>query len=224
MRMKLQNNYVQMTSNSKWFNCTADHVAGICLLTASDLSRFIEFIFANVIFDTQKVKNSDHKTDLNAFQLYNLKIMIFHSFWVFVLTPIPKNENLQIVETHQKPQNTEIWVRNFKNPRNIVQITSKLQWFSRIVNHAAAIWVLKAFDPSEYIKLSLFLFMSVLILKQLKSGQNTDPDALECYKPENEDFQWFLSFRFKPYTQKQKLWNPGNSSKPQKYWNVSVQL
>ena len=75
--MKLQNNYVQMTSNSKWFNCIADHVAGICLLTASDLSRFIEFIFANVIFDTQKVKNSDHKTDLNAFQLYNLKIMIF---------------------------------------------------------------------------------------------------------------------------------------------------
>ena len=66
--------------------------------------------------------------------------------------------------------------------------------------------------------------MSVLILKQLKSGQNTDPDALECYKPENEDFQWFLSFRFKPYTQKQKLWNPGNSSKPQKYWNVSMQL
>ena len=32
--------------------------------------------------------------------------------------------------------------------------TSKLQWFSHIANHAAAIWILKAFDPSEYIKLS----------------------------------------------------------------------
>ena len=95
--------YVQMTSNSKWFNRIADHVAGICLLRASDLSRFIEFIFA-VIFDTQKVKNSDHKTDLHAFQLYNLKIMIFHSFWVFVLSPVPKNENSEITETHQKPE------------------------------------------------------------------------------------------------------------------------
>ena len=92
-----------MTSNSKWFNRIADHVAGICLLRASDLSRFIEFIFA-VIFDTQKVKNSDHKTDLHAFQLYNLKIMIFHSFWVFVLSPVPKNENSEITETHQKPE------------------------------------------------------------------------------------------------------------------------
>ena len=35
-------------------------------------------------------------------------------------------------------------------------------------NHAAAIWILKAFDPSEYMKLSAILFMSVLILKQLK--------------------------------------------------------
>ena len=86
-------------------------------------------------------------------------------FRVLVLSPIPKNENS---ETHQKPRNTEIWVRNFKNPRNIVQITSKLQWFSHIANHAAATWVLKAIDPSEYIKLSLFLFMSVLTLKQLK--------------------------------------------------------
>ena len=142
-------------------------------------------------------------------------------FRVLVLSPIPKNENS---ETHQKPRNTEIWVRNFKNPRNIVQITSKLQWFSCIVNHTAAIWVLKAFDPSEYIKFSLFLFMSVLILKQLKSGQNTDPHALECYKPENKDFPWFPRFRFVPYTQQRKLGNPENSSKNPKYWNVSMQL
>ena len=48
--------YVQLTSNSKWFNHIVDHVAGICLLRASDLSKFIEFVFAKVIFDTQKVK------------------------------------------------------------------------------------------------------------------------------------------------------------------------
>ena len=150
--------------------------------------------------------------------------MIFCSFGVFVLSPIPKNENSEIAETHQKPRNTEIWVRNFKNPRNIVQTTSRLQWFSHIANHAAAIWVLKPFDPSEYIKFSPFLFMSVLILKQLQSGQNTDPHALECYKPENKDFPWFPSSRFVPYTQKQKLGNPGNSSKTPKYWNVSMQL
>ena len=94
--------------------------------------------------------------------------MIFRSFRVFVLSPIPKNENLEITETHQKPRNTDLWVRNFKNPRNIAQITSKLKWFSHVANHAAAIWIFKAFDTSEYIKLSSFLFMSVLILKQLK--------------------------------------------------------
>ena len=41
---------------SKWFNRIADHVAVICLLRASDLSGVIEFVFANAIFDTQKVK------------------------------------------------------------------------------------------------------------------------------------------------------------------------
>ena len=54
--------------------------------------------------------------------------MIFRSFRVFILSPIPKNENSEITETHQKPRNTEMGVRNFKNPRNIVQIASKLQW------------------------------------------------------------------------------------------------
>ena len=53
--------------------------------------------------------------------------MIFRSFRVFILSPLPKNENSEITETHQKPRNTEMGVRNFKNPRNIVQIASKLQ-------------------------------------------------------------------------------------------------
>ena len=36
------------------------------------------------------------------------KIEIFRDFRVFVLSPIPKNENSEITEIHQKPQNTEI--------------------------------------------------------------------------------------------------------------------
>ena len=36
------------------------------------------------------------------------KIKIFHDFWVFVLSPIPKNENSEITEILQKRHNTEI--------------------------------------------------------------------------------------------------------------------
>ena len=115
----------------------------------------------------------------------------------------------------RKPRNTEIWVRNFKNPRNIVQITSKLQWFSHTANHAAAIWVLKAFDPSEHFKLSPFSFMSVLILKQLKSGQNTGPHALECYKPENKIFRDFQVFVLCPIPNNENSEIPKIHQKPQ---------
>ena len=33
---------------------------------------------------------------------------IFRDFQVFVLCPIPKNENSEITEIHEKPQNTEM--------------------------------------------------------------------------------------------------------------------
>ena len=36
------------------------------------------------------------------------EIKIFHDFQVFVLRPIPKIENLEIIEIHGKPENTEI--------------------------------------------------------------------------------------------------------------------
>ena len=39
---------------------------------------------------------------------------------------------------------------------------------ANIANNAEAIWVLKAFDPSEHIKLSQFLLMLISKLKQLK--------------------------------------------------------
>ena len=109
------------------------------------------------------------KTQIHMhWNVINQKIKIFRDFRVFVLSPKPKNENLEIPEIHQKLQNTEIWVCNFKNSLNTVQTTSISKWFSHIANHAAANCVLKAFDHYEYIELSLFLFMSVLTLKQLK--------------------------------------------------------
>ena len=36
------------------------------------------------------------------------KIKTFRDFRVFVLRPIPKTENSEIMEIHEKPQNTEI--------------------------------------------------------------------------------------------------------------------
>ena len=89
------------------------------------------------------------------------------------------------------------------------------KWSSHIANHAAAIWVLKMFDPSPSgnIKLSPFLFRLILTLNQFKEWSKTDPYALERHEPENKDFQWSPGFRFEPYTQKPKLGNHGNSTK-----------
>ena len=36
------------------------------------------------------------------------KIEIFRDFQVFVLRPIPKNENSEIKDIYEKPQNTEM--------------------------------------------------------------------------------------------------------------------
>ena len=60
-----------------------------------------------------------------------------------------------------------MWVCNVKNSWSAVQITSNSQWFSHIAIHPAVNWVLKAFDPSEYIKLSQFLLMFSKLLTAL---------------------------------------------------------
>ena len=51
------------------------------------------------------------------------KIEIFHDFWDFVLRPISKNKNSEIMEIHEKPQNTEIKECNSKTPLNTVKMT-----------------------------------------------------------------------------------------------------
>ena len=87
------------------------------------------------------------------------KIKIFRDFRVFVLSPIPKGENSEITEIYQKPQNTEIWECNFKNPWIIVQMTSFSKWSSHLANHVP--YVSRDSDNCRFVKLSLFFCLFV---------------------------------------------------------------
>ena len=84
------------------------------------------------------------------------KIEIFSDFRVFVLGPIPKTENLEVTEIHEKTPNTEIWECNFKNPLNAVQMTSLLYSLSYIF--MSYFCPLRVSDPSRFIQLSLVYF------------------------------------------------------------------
>ena len=59
-------------------------------------------------------------------------------------------------------------------------LNSKL--LNHIADHVTGICLLGASDSSRLIKMSLFLFVSVLILKKLKSDKK-DPHAFELCKP-----------------------------------------
>ena len=144
------------------------------------------------------------------------KIKIFRDFRVSVLSPIPISENSDITEIYQKPQKTEIWECNFKNPWIIVQMTSFSKWSSHLANHVP--YVSRDSDNCRFFKSSLFfhlfvLFISVLTRKKLKKWSKTDPHSFELYKPQNKDFRWFPGFRVEPYTQKRKPITHGNSTK-----------
>ena len=71
------------------------------------------------------------------------KIFFLRDFHVFVLSPIPKNENSEITEVLQKGHNTEMWEWEcgFKSSWNAGQMTSNLKSFSHIANLVAGIWV-----------------------------------------------------------------------------------
>ena len=62
----------------------------------------------------------------------DLKIDIFRDLRVFVLSPIPKNENSEITEILQKRHNTEIRECSLKNSLDVLQITNKSQYDSAI--------------------------------------------------------------------------------------------
>ena len=112
-KLKMQHH---MTLNEKWFRHIANYVAGMCLLRASDSSRFIklsQFLFMSVL-KNQKVKIVVKKQTRMHLSVINLNIKIIRYFQVFVLGLTPKNENLEITETLQKRHNTEIWQCSFK--------------------------------------------------------------------------------------------------------------
>ena len=118
---------------------------------------WINPVFVYVSFNTQIVKIVVKKQIHLYVSVINPKIKTFRDFRVFVLSPIPKNENSEITEILQKGHNTEMWECSFKSSWNAVQMTSNSKSFSHIANLVAGIWGLKAFDPSGYINLIPFL-------------------------------------------------------------------
>ena len=71
------------------------------------------------------------------------KIFFLRDFHVFVLSPIPKNENSEITEVLQKGHNAKMWEWEcgFKSSWNAGQMTSNLKSFNYIANLVAGIWV-----------------------------------------------------------------------------------
>ena len=144
----------------------------------------IERVFVYVSFNTQTVKIVV-KTQIHMhWSVTNQKIKIFHDFRVFVLCPIPKNENSEIPVIHQNPQNTEMWICNFKNSLNAVQRTSISKWSSHIANNAA------------------------VVKTQIHTHWTVINQKIKIFR----DF-WVFVINPKPFIQKWKLRNHGNSSK-----------
>ena len=102
------------------------------------------------------------------FEKENCEIKIFHDFSAFVLSPTPEYEYLESTEMLQKHYHTELWECSFKNSWDVLQITSNQKWFTHISNQAPGVCLLKASNPSRFIKLSMFLFILVLTPKKLK--------------------------------------------------------
>ena len=83
----------------------------------------MKFVFVYFSFSTQKVKIVIKKQVHIHLNFINPKIKIIRDFRVFILSPIPKNENPKITEILQKRHNTEIWQCGFKNSADILQVT-----------------------------------------------------------------------------------------------------
>ena len=59
----------------------------------------------------------------------------FRDIRVFVLSPMPKNENSEITEILQNHHNIEIWECNFENSWDLLQITSVSKWSAIFPNN-----------------------------------------------------------------------------------------
>ena len=126
------------------------------LLTHLDL---LNWVFVYFSFSTQKVNIMIKKQIHMYLNFADPSIKNFHDFWVFVLSHILKNENLEIMEIHQKPKNTEIWECKYWN---IVQMISFSKWFSHHTNHVPYFCLSRDFGSSKFVKLSLLFFFCLL--------------------------------------------------------------
>ena len=174
---------------------------------------WINPVFVYVSFNTQIVKMVVKKQIHMYVRVINLKIKIFPDFRVFILSPIPKNENPEITGILQKGHNTEMWECSFKSSCNAVQMTSNSKSFSHIPNLVAGIWVLKTFESSGFINLISFWLCQFQHSKSWNNDRKTGPHASELYRSKNKNFLWFPGFHFETYTQKRKFGNHGNSAK-----------
>ena len=141
------------------------------------------------------------------------KIKIFGNFRIFVLSPIPRNENSKITEILQK--RSLYWnVRMLlQNQLKCGSIDIKLNSFSHISYLDTSIWVFK--NPNIVI-LSGYSNLIPFWLCQSKSQNNDQklgPHWSVLCRPKNKYFPWLPGFRFEPYTQKGKPGNHGNSTK-----------
>ena len=84
--------------------------------------------------------NTQNPFDI-ALEVKAKKIKISRDFRVFVLRPMPENENSEIAEILQKGHDTEMWECSFKSSWNAVQMTSNSKSFSHIANLVAGVWV-----------------------------------------------------------------------------------
>ena len=128
-----KDNQSKVTSVSKWFSHIANPAAANWVLKFFDPSEYLKlslFLFMPVLtFKQLKWWSNIHWSVLNQ------KIKIFRDFWVFIINPIPKNENSEIIEIHQRPKILESEFCNLKNPWNAVQKTLISKWFIHIANH-----------------------------------------------------------------------------------------
>ena len=119
-------NTFHMTSNSKWFRHIVHHVvAGLCLLIASNSSRFIKLspFFFLCQFQHSKSHNSGRKMKPHVFERYQPENKDYPWFPGFCFKSFtPKNENLEITEILQECHNTEIWEYSFKNKLKLTGI------------------------------------------------------------------------------------------------------
>ena len=86
-------------------------------MRTSETSRFIKlspWLFISVLKLERFWFLSKNELQKNL-NFIDLKIKIFRDFQVCVLSFLPKNESLKIMETPQKFHNTDIWESIFKN-------------------------------------------------------------------------------------------------------------